>query len=58
MVYNRLPLYAGFFVAPEARGAKVVAAFLANLDTWTTRTGVRGTFMKVAGVVQSLQWCG
>ena len=33
-VYNRLPLYAGFFVAPEGRGAKVVAALLANLETW------------------------
>ena len=37
MVYSRLPLYAGFFVAPEGRGAKVVAAFLANFDTWTDR---------------------
>lgn len=27
------PLYAGFLVAPEERGAKVVAAFLANLVT-------------------------
>ena len=32
-VYNTLPLNAGFFVAPEALGANVVAAFLANLDT-------------------------
>lgn len=55
MVYKRLPLYAGFFVATEARGAKVVAAFLANLDTWTTRKGVRNTSLTVAGVVQSLR---
>jgi hypothetical protein len=27
-----LPLYAGFCVAPDALGAKVVAAFLANLE--------------------------
>ena len=33
MVYSRLPLYAGFLVAPEALGAKVVAALLANFET-------------------------
>jgi len=32
-VYKTLPLNAGFFDAPEALGANVVAAFLANLDT-------------------------
>ena len=56
MVYNRLPLYAGFFVAPEARGAKVVAALLANLDTWKIRADLSATNTKMAGAVQSLQW--
>jgi hypothetical protein len=29
------PLKAGFLTAPEARGANVVAAPLANFETWT-----------------------
>lgn len=33
IVYSTLPLYAGFFVAPEGRGANVVAALRANLFT-------------------------
>lgn len=37
-VYNTLPLYAGFFVAPDALGANVVAAFLANLVTSLSRS--------------------
>jgi hypothetical protein len=36
-VYSKLPLYAGFFVAPDALGANVVAAFLANLVTSLSR---------------------
>ena len=33
MVYSTLPLYAGFFVAPDGLGANVVAALRANLFT-------------------------
>jgi hypothetical protein len=43
IVYSKLPLYAGFFDAPEALGAKVVAAFLANLDTCRDKQGLFST---------------